>query len=99
MGTEFLKTLVLNRPCIYIVQNSELKNLNENALKYFKNLHKNNIVYFNGLNATKFINDNLGNIENGGLAIKLKKVLKILQMNLLVQMIIYIKDLKKPLLI
>ncbi len=76
MGTEFLKTLVLNRPCIYLVQNSELKNLNENALKYFRDLHKNNIVHFNGLNAAKFINNNLGNIEKWWFSHQTQKSIK-----------------------
>ena len=58
------------------MQNSELKNLNENALKYFKNLHKNNIVYFNGLNAAKFINDILGNIEKWWFSYQTQKSIK-----------------------
>ncbi len=76
MGTEFLKTLVLNRPCIYLVQNSELKNLNEITLKYFRDLHKNNIVYFSGLNAAKFINNNLGNIEKWWFSRQTQKSIK-----------------------
>ena len=76
LGTEFLKNLVINRPCIFIMENSEFKILNRNALKYFKNLQKNKIIHLSGSNAAKFINKNFNNIDKWWFSYQTQKSIK-----------------------